>query len=211
MSSSEHLHHPELPDLRQGTPPVRARQFVEQREFERVERRPVREISAEEAYAHGQTEGEQRGREAAARELLPAIAELQRVAASLTRVREQRLAELEDEIVDVATNVVRHVLRGELRQDSDTVLHMARACLSEAADQGELIVHVSPSDLELMRAHVPELEVDLGEARLALRADASLAPGGVVLETPHHVFDGRPERVLDAALRDETPGNGGQR
>ena len=44
------------------------------------------------------------------------------------------------------------------------------------------------------------LEAELAETSIRAEADPSVARGCVVLETPTHCYDGRPERILDAAL-----------
>ncbi|MCP4006710.1 MAG: hypothetical protein GY725_21230 [bacterium] len=201
MSSSDFLHRPELVDLHQTTPQPSPRQFTPQCEFEQAQTRPAREIDPEEAHRLGLAEGEQRARDGAMKELAPVIEELQKIALSLANLRHKRLEELEGELTETAIELTRRLIRGELRQDGDSVVRMARACLAEAAEQGVLTLRVAPSDAELLRAHIPELEVDLADASITVQADASVQAGCAVLQTPSRVFDGRPERILDSVVR----------
>jgi len=201
MSSSEFLQRPELVDLLKGTPPARGVAFTEQAEFDRIDRSPMFDTTPEEAHREGLAEGERRGREQALKELEPVVEELRSCALALADVRRQRLTELEGELVEIARQIAQRILRGELHQDGDTVLHMAHACLMEAAEPGAQVLRVSPGDLELVRTHAAELEAELCDATVVIQADAAVAPGCAILETATRVFDGRPERMLEAASR----------
>ncbi len=185
-----------LVDLKADTTRLAAPAFEQHVEFREV--CPVaRPPTADEAFQNGLVEGEQRGREAALKELLPAIDELRAIATSLKQVHDQRIDAAEADVVQAASDVARHILQGEIQAADDVVLRMARGCLDSARDEGTLVLRVAPDDLELVRTHLPELEHDLAEQTLTLAADPMLARGGVVLETPTRCFEGRPERVLD--------------
>jgi flagellar biosynthesis/type III secretory pathway protein FliH len=199
MSSSSYIRRPEWVDLGRGEPPARPAHFDERVDFAGAQQALARELTPDEAYRNGLAEGEQRGRDATLKELVPALDELRRVAQAMARVREQRLADVESELLEIGSEVARRILRAELRQDGAAVLHLARACLQEAADEGPLTLRVAPTDLELVRAHLPELELELADASAALRGDPAIEPGNVVLETPRRVYDGRAERILDLA------------
>ena len=149
MSSSDNIRRLNLIDLDQDLPSPSGPDFVEEMDFSNVESTQQPQLSTEEAYRNGLAEGEQRGREAALKELQPAIQELQKLALSLTQVRQQRLADAESELLQAATNIVRRILHGELQQENDIVVRMAHACISEAEDEGTLTLHVNPGDVEL--------------------------------------------------------------
>ncbi len=201
MSSSEFLRRPELVDLNESDAVPTPQAFEERMEFERIEPGPAREITPEQAYKNGLHEGEQIGREAAHKELQPVLAELQAVATAMARVREQRLEELEGELLGISSEIARRILRGELQQPGDVVVRMARTCIQEIRDEGGAVLRVNPRDLELIRVHLAELETELAETSIRAEADPSVTRGCVLLETPTHCYDGRPERILDAALQ----------
>lgn len=198
-NSSEYIRALELPDLAEDLPEAETSPFEEHSEFERMSRTIMREKTAQQAHREGFAEGEAAGRAAVHKELEPAMEEIRAAARSMAHIRQQRLADAEAELVDVAAEIARRILRSELAGAGDTVLHMARACIQEAADEGALTLLVAPGDVELVRAHLPELELDLADASVQVRAEASLEPGHVVLQTPRRVYDGRPERILEAA------------
>ena len=116
----------------------------------------------------------------------------------------KRLEAAESDLLDVATEVARRVLRGELEQSEDVVLRLARSCIEEAKSEGALVLRVSPGDLERVRAHLPDLEAELADGEIRLQGDPAIARGCVVLETARGCYDGRPDRILDdARLRAE--------
>jgi len=199
MSSSDTYRRAAFVDLETEVPEPAREEFAEQSEFPQVERTVPVELSPDETYRNGLAEGEERGRSTALKELEPVLEELRKVAGSMTAVRAQRLSAVESELIQVATEMTRRILHGELAQADDIVLRMAHACVEEAKEEPSLVLHVAPSNLEIVRAHLPELELDLADASIEVRADDSIAPGGVVLETPLRCYDGRPERMLDHA------------
>jgi flagellar biosynthesis/type III secretory pathway protein FliH len=129
------------------------------------------------------------------------IEQLRVIAGSLEHLRRQRLADAEAELAQVAAEIASRILHGELVQPGDSSLRMARACIAEAAGDGPLVLRVAPSDLELLRAHLPELELDLSEHELRIEPAPEIATGGVVLETRSRCYDGRPQRILADAVR----------
>lgn len=199
MSSSELLERPAWIDLQGGTPPGKVDDFVETSEFEAVARAAQLMRAPDEAFRNGLVEGEQRGRAAARKELEPVITELRELGRALASLRADRLSELEGELLGIACELARRILHADLSTPRDAVIRLARVCLEEAAGETGLVLRVSPSELELVRVHAAELELDLADGGISIQADASLQPGGVVLETPTRCIDGRPERILNHA------------
>jgi len=201
MSSSDRLERPKLPDLRKVTPEKWQPNFRERHEFEAVRLPTAPPISAEEAHQNGFVEGERIGRAAALKEFGPVLDELGKLAVALRDVRAQRLAAAEADLGDLAAEIARRILHGELQAGGDIAVRMARAVIEEARDaEGERVLHVAPVDAELLRTHLPELEVDLAEGSIRVQPDPAMTPGGVVLVTSRGCYEGRPERVLAAAL-----------
>jgi flagellar biosynthesis/type III secretory pathway protein FliH len=201
MSSSDYLKHLTLVDLQQAVPPPATEDFTPQSEFPKVQSGRTPETTPEEAYRNGLAEGEQRGRAAALKELEPVLDELRSLTASMTAVRRERLADAESELAGVAAEAARRILHGELEQADDIVLRMTRACIEEAAEECGLVLHVAPSNMTLVRTHLPEFELDLAEGSVQLQANPSLSAGSVILETSSRCYDGRPERIREHAIR----------
>jgi flagellar assembly protein FliH len=199
MSSSEPLPPIALVDLHRDEPGAAAPEFVEQTEFDSVgEARPPTP-TPEAAYQAGLAEGERIGRSAASKELEPVIGRFEELMRSLAFIRERRLEETERELVEVASEMAKRILHGELQLETDVVMRVARACLQEAKEEGARTLRVNPADAEMVRTHLPELELDLADHALQIEADTGIPPGGVVLETPRCCYDGRPKRLLAVA------------
>ena len=199
MSSSEYFRRATFVDLQQEVPAPPREDFTEQTDFPRLTSTVQLELTPDDAHRNGLTEGEERGRTAALKEMEPVLAELRALIQSMTVVRQERLEAAEGDLIQVATEITKRILRGELAQSEDIVLRMARACIEEAQGEAPLILHVAPDNLEMLRTRLPELELDLADTAVQVQADASLEPGSVVLEAPLRCYDGRPQRLLRQA------------
>ena len=197
MSSSDPTKPVPMIDLDRETPPAPREAFIEQNEFERIDTAPTMAPSAEDSYAAGLAEGEELGRAAALKEMKPVIARFQELTAALSHIWARRLEEAERDLTELGVEIARRVLHGELQAGSDAVVRLARACIQEAKEEGPSTLRVNPADLELLRAHLPELELDMAEQQLRVEPDPRIPVGGVILETPRACYDGRPERVLE--------------
>ncbi len=197
MSSSDPTKPVSMIDLDRETPPAPHDEFIEQHEFERIDSAPTIAPSAADSYAAGLAEGEELGRAAALKEMKPVIARFQELTAALSHVWERRLEEAEQDLTELGIEIARRVLHGELQTGNDAVVRLARACIQEAKEEGPRTLRVNPADLELLRAHLPELELDMAEQQLRVEPDPRIPVGGVILETPRACYDGRPERVLE--------------
>jgi flagellar biosynthesis/type III secretory pathway protein FliH len=209
MSSSERVIPVRLVDFARHKPEARKVAFVAASTFQHLNQASAELPTVEQAYERGLAEGEVRGRAVAVKELAPVLERLEQLAHALAHAREERVAAAEQDLFDVATQIARRILHGELQQAGDAVLRMARAAIDEAK-RGEdpLVLRVAVADAQLLRAHWHELELDLAEHRLQLLEDPRIEAGGVVLETAGRCYEGRPERILQAAVqraREEAP------
>ena len=202
MSSSSHVEPARLPVLGTDKPAARSDAFVANPRLEVLRAPDGPPPTADEAYARGLAEGEQRGRDATRRELAPVVDRLSAIGRSLLAARREVLIQAERDIASVGHGLAREILHSELRIPSDVAVRLAQRCIEAACDeQGALTLHVAPQDLELVRTHIPALELKLQSASLALVADPHLTQGGVVLEAALRCYDGRPDRLLDVATR----------
>jgi flagellar biosynthesis/type III secretory pathway protein FliH len=197
MSSSDSTGPIHLTDLQREALPETRDDFVEQTQFERVNTAPAAGPSLDDAYEAGIAEGEQLGRAATLKEMQPVIARFEELIKALSHVRERRLEETERELTDLGVEIARRVLHGELQTGNDAVVRLARACIQEAKEEGTLTLRANPNDVELLRTHLPELELDMTDQQLRVEPDPRVPAGGVILETARACYDGRPHRVLE--------------
>lgn len=120
---------------------------------------------------------------------------------------ETRFAQVEreaaDEVVALALDVARQVVRTTLAQDRTLILPVvqeALACLIE--DRVRIRLHLHPSDVSLVR---DELGERLGAQMCEIVPDPAIEPGGCRIETPRALVDATVEvrwrRVLAAIGR----------
>lgn len=137
------------------------------------------------AYERGRKEGFDAGARAAAeqarRERADHAAKLERVLAELRA----RFGELEsagaDQVLDLAVEIARQVVRTHVEVQRDAVLPPLREAVALIIDQqAHPRVHLNPRDLELVR---PELEADGLFRGCRFIPDPAVAPGGCRIET----------------------------
>ncbi len=127
------------------------------------------------AEAEGRSAGYAAGEAAARADQAQAVA---RAHAALRQAQAERTAILEGltaEVAELALTVARRVLDREVEQSPEEVVALAARLLRTA--RGPVTLHVHPEGAPMLEAH-PELG-----GRAAVAVDASIAPGGLRLES----------------------------
>lgn len=139
------------------------------------------------------------------RDTLPA---LRAVATEVIRLREQWLQHWETAAIDLSLAIAETLLRQRLEVDPEAALGAIRETLRLAAGNERMTIHLNPRDLERMGDHAASIVESLTLcARVELKGDAGITPGGCLIETPAGTIDGRMEtmlaRVASELLQDE--------
>lgn len=172
-------------------------------ELEEVERRAY-----EEAFAKGRAEG----MAAAEREMRPQQQQLQArierfdaIMGTLAQPLRQLDSEVEDQLVQLALTVARHLVRRELRIEPAQVIAIIRETVALLpASARDVRVHLHPEDAAVVRE---KLATPTGERAWTIAEDPVMSRGGcrVTTETAH--IDARLETriaaVISALLGDE--------
>lgn len=162
----------------------------------------------EAARAQAFAEGFEQGRQTGAQEAREALAEAmrqqaeaqaqehaQRVAAVLAAAQDQLDAvqrTLADQVLLLACDIARQVVRRELAQPLEPVRAVVEEALSLLTDAARpAVLRLHPDDAERL---APAMADALAQQRVTLVPDARLTPGGCVLETAHGLVDGTVER-----------------
>lgn len=181
------------------------------------ERERVLAAAREEGLAVGRQEGRRQAyeesRQAAAAVLAEAEALLKEARAlrrEAVEVRSRALDEVREEIVRLAVEMARRILRRELSLQPEEIVRMVAGLLAEAREQDEMDLLVSPGDAVLLEGQKEDLLAGLRSTqRVRIVPDPSVAAGGAVLETPGGTWDARVEsqlKALETALREAIPG-----
>jgi flagellar assembly protein FliH len=157
----------------------------------------LRRQAQEEGHQSGYAAGLQAGREAGQAAVGEEAARLREAAQSL----EQSFAELDqqvaDELLALAVEIARQVVRGELTARPSVILDVVQEALDQLPHQ-HATISLHPSDAALVRAHQGD---NLGHAGHRIREDNSLKPGDCLVEAGGSVLDAsvatRWRRVLE--------------
>ncbi|HEY0294254.1 MAG TPA: flagellar assembly protein FliH [Bordetella sp.] len=137
-----------------------------------------------EGYAAGHAEGLAHGREQGKQEAVRLNTLVSRTAAAMGGLEEQ----MGQSLITLALDIAAQVLRGELAEHPESMLHAVREVLhlNPAVPQGVMRLWVHPDDLELVRLQLAE---ELKEANWRVLADESIERGGCRAETPYGDID----------------------
>ncbi len=169
-----------------------------------VEVRRLREDAARDAAdliaeARREADGIRRAAAASGRE--EGLAEASELCARAAARGDEVLVEAEKQLVDLAFAIAARVLARVVEKDREAVIEVAARALEAARERREISVRVHPDDIAALRTAEPHLLERMERARrIALREDAAVARGGVIVETEAGTIDARLDSQL-AALR----------
>lgn len=149
------------------------------------------------AYQRGLIEGERRAREHEATE----SARRQTLAASLvtqlSKIGSVLPQGLEDQVAALAFKIACKVVRDCAEEKRDLVLAQAREALARVRESRSVEIRVNPRDLPVLETAREALaEMFEGPVTIKLEAEASISPGGCLVETPTRLIDATIEAQL---------------
>jgi flagellar assembly protein FliH len=176
---------PALPDAPPAEPPANEALLAE-----------AREQAYAEGFRHGHDAGAQSVREAMEASMRRTAEETAVRMAQLLRTTREHLKHSEHEIsrhiLDIAVDLARQVVRRELVQNPAQLQGVVSEAMAQLIDDGlPATVRMNPADLALMKGALLET---LGEPRPELVADATISPGGCVLESATNSVDATVEK-----------------
>lgn len=137
----------------------------------------------QQAVAAGREEGLQAGRAEAAQEYLR-VKELANSYANTLDNLDFRLADM---VLDLALDVARQVIAGELSVHPEHILAVVKLALNQmAATAREARLLLNPEDVALIRSHLDKI---LDKNRLRMVEDARIVRGGCLIETTQGDLD----------------------
>jgi flagellar assembly protein FliH len=166
----------------------------------------------EEAFAKGQEEGRAQALAAVEREMRPQIQQLQArverldsIINSLARPLDELDPEVENQLLQLALSIGRHLVRRELRIDPSQVIAIIRETVALLpASARDVRVHLHPEDAAVVRE---KLAAPVGERAWTIAEDPVMGRGGCRVSTETAQIDARLETrigsVISALLGDE--------
>lgn len=136
--------------------------------------------------------------------LAQAGAFLQACASALASARDEVLTSAEHELVDLVLKIARLVIQDEVTQRPELIASQVQAALTRVKEDGVIMVRVHPRMMGALRDAAPRLIAP--GSRLHFEPDASVEPGGCLVETSQRIVDARlagQMAVIEGALRRE--------
>jgi len=163
------------------------------------------------AWAAGEAEGRAAGMAAARAEAAPGVAAIAAAAGAIDSLREQMIAELEQDAVEMAMRLAEQILAGVIAVEPERVLDVGRNALRHLTDRRRVTLVVNPDDLELVSECVEQLQSELGGIEhLGVQSDRRIGRGGAIARTDSGEIDSgidaqlaRAREIVAAALARE--------
>ncbi len=149
------------------------------------------------AWAAGEAEGRAAGLAAARTDAQPAVAAIAAAAAAIEGLRDQMIADLEQDAVEMAMRLAEQIIAGVISVEPERVLDVGRNALRHLTERRRVTLVVNPDDLELVNECVDQLQSELGGIEhLAVQSDRRIGRGGAIARTD----SGEIDSGLDAQL-----------
>jgi flagellar assembly protein FliH len=132
------------------------------------------------AYHEGFQQGEAAGHKLAVQKIEPVVKSLKSLIDSLAMERQSVIEQHETELIRLAYLMAVKILHREIETHSDAVVNVARAALAKVVKAKNVLIRVSPYDLEVMQQQINETEPnkDWLPANVRLEADFNITRGG---------------------------------
>ena len=171
-----------------------------------AQRQQALEQARTEAFAQGQAQGhaqaslewQQRLDDYIAQQGAEAAQRVDAVVQGLQLRLDQLQQGAAQDVLELACDIARQVLRRELQTDAQALLPVVREALSMlSVDSGTATVRLNPQDHALLE---PALQQQPSAQRVQWVADASVAPGGCLVEQAGMVIDGSLDKRWQRAI-----------
>jgi flagellar assembly protein FliH len=154
----------------------------------------------QEAWAAGESGGRAAGVAAARAEMEPTLRALGAAVAALEELRDEAIAELEHDAVNLALQLAEQIVAGALAVAPERVIDIAAVALRRIRDRRQVTLVVNPADLDLMSQSLAALQTQLGGIEhLNVQADRRVGRGGVLARTDDGEIDASIETQLSRA------------
>jgi flagellar assembly protein FliH len=156
----------------------------------------VSEIEKE-AYEKGFAEGQKAGGEVGEKMAEALLNQYSASVEALNRLRGEIFATSEREVIRLALEIARKIIKREVAIDEELILALVKVALDRVADRALISVRVNPKDHAAMARHHAALsDADALSESVKLIEDPLIGRGGCVIETESGTIDARIEEQL---------------
>ena len=164
-----------------------------------------------EAYEKGFEQGQKDGLIMGQKRLDEAAKRLDALIRSLSELKSKILKESEEEIVKLAIEIARKIVRRELQTDPEAVLRTIRQAISHVNDRSTVRILLNPDDMEKVKEVLPELRAEKKIDRVELIENTRVERGGCIIETGFGMINATIEdqlALISEELEEELNGKG---
>lgn len=155
----------------------------------------IRLQAKEAGFAQGYQEGLEEGRQKALEKAADLLKLLQSTVEEAVRLRAASLQALEDDFLKLSIFLADKMIRKEVETDVSWLKPMVKEALEVLGSVEQVVVLLNPVDYALLQNYRQDLELS-SRAELVFQQDASITPGGCLIETETGLIDARLERRL---------------
>jgi flagellar biosynthesis/type III secretory pathway protein FliH len=165
----------------------------------------------QEAYEKGFAQGERAGKELGEKRFESVVKSFTGALQELRRMQEAWHEHNEQHLIELVCAVARKVVQREVSIDRSIISRVINAALKYAADQGEIIIRIHPSDLEYASQQCSEVREGMGDGRqVRFEGDERVARGDAVIESKRGIIETGIEKCfqdIEHALRAQARDN----
>lgn len=108
----------------------------------------------------------------------------------LVATYEQKLKDMEVELIAELSDIYSHVLGTSLKDYGPTVLHVLDTAIHESDDVRSYMIHVSKDEVGFVKNNIDLLRAGLSaQTELEIIEDVTISPGDAYIETEGEIFD----------------------
>lgn len=157
----------------------------------RAEAENLKRQAYDEGSAKGYQDGLSKARQEMDRERQQLQQEYMNKETRLTGIYQQKIEEIEPELIDVLTNIYEHIFQVELSEYRDVIIHLIGNALQKTDTSSEYLIHVSSEDLPFVKMHKEALMEAGGivNGSLEFIEDVTLKKNQCLIETDGGIFD----------------------
>jgi flagellar assembly protein FliH len=147
-----------------------------------------------EAYEKGFTNGI----ESRKKEIVQILKAMTQVTREVVELKKRLYAEAEEQMLHLVFSIAEKVIHTEVSTNKKIVLEVLREAAKNVVDRDSIKIHLNPEDLRFIAEIKPDLFQEFNWLKSAVfEEDASIKPGGVLLETLSGEVDARLEQQLE--------------
>jgi len=154
------------------------------------------DLLEQQAYRAGFAKGEEAGIKMGLSRIQPLFETFKALIASLDNAKEQYLQCCEPEIIRLALEIAKKVMRVVVHESDQVVIHAVRDVMDAAIDKGDIKMRLNPEDKSIVESLQSELLSVEGVDSLDFEGDPNVPKGGVRLVMDTGFVESDPESSL---------------